>query len=208
MVQVSAVYLQLRLSHSFSFFCSIYGFVLLGLTALTEQTTFVALLLYRMELWEVSGRFFLFSAVWTLVSKTFLVVLVCYFWGVAVVELFLHVPGNEDLAMWVYIFWIMLVPLYGSQIYSAVIMVRLWKVCRQKAALEKENRLQPSVNSKNRNAREEIDRQLHPLPSLNKSQSEPVVTRPSIELESLSPDEESSRSRILVDSGAVMQLGA
>ena len=139
---------------------SIQAFVTLGLTALTEQSTFVALILYRMELWRHAGRAFMVSAIWTIVTKTFLVVITMVLWWYSVVYPFLYVPGNKDLIMWVYLAWFLILPLFGSQIYSAVILFHLAKVSFKKFDLEEQNRQNrpyPSLKSKKRSVREQLE---------------------------------------------------
>lgn len=126
------------------------GFVLLGLTALTEQPTFVALLLYRMEKWRSAANAFFISAVWTLFFKTLLVAALIYFWAHLVVEPYFYIPGNGNLLMWVIVFWPLLIPLYGSQIYSAVILFNLARVASKKAGLASVDMLYPSISGKRR----------------------------------------------------------
>jgi hypothetical protein len=98
-----------------------------GTTALTEQPTFLALLLYRMERWKLAGQFFFWGAIWTLICKIALTVTTVYFWGFNVNLFVSGNPRYESLVMWVYLFWFLIIPLFVSQIYAAVIMFKLWK---------------------------------------------------------------------------------
>lgn len=94
---------------------------------MTEQPTFIALLLYRMERWKISGQFFFWGAIWTLICKIGLTVTTVYFWGFSVNLFVTGNPRYESLVMWVYLFWFLIIPLFVSQIYAAVIMFKLWK---------------------------------------------------------------------------------
>jgi len=137
------------------------AFILLGFTALTEQSTFVALILYRMEKWRAAWQCFFFSAIWTVVIKTLFVVLTMYYWGIEVLRPYMDDRANNgDLVMWVYVAWPLALALFGSQLYSAVILWNLAQVSAKKAKLEEADLLYPSLEDKTRAARKKIQTRL------------------------------------------------
>jgi hypothetical protein len=131
---------------------------------------------------------------------------------VAVVDLYLNVPGNEDLVMWVYLFWFLLIPLFGSQIYSAVILVDLWRVCCKKAALEEADLLYPSTEGKKRSARLEIERkmtewnEMHPPNSLTDSKELAAASAPMVITKSMSVAPGENSRRMLVESRSMQRI--
>lgn len=137
---------------------NVQGVICLGMTALTEQVTFVALITYRMEKWKVSGYLFIVSAIWNLIIKTFFVALCCYIWWEGSVNIF-TLPGYEDAIMWVYLYWFLVLPLYFSQVYASLILFRIYRVCMKKAHYESTGELYPSLGGKKRSVREALIKQ-------------------------------------------------
>ena len=84
-----------------------------------------------------------------------------YYWGIEVLRPYMDDRANNgDLVMWVYVAWPLALALFGSQLYSAVILWNLAQVSAKKAKLEEADLLYPSLEDKTRAARKKIQTRL------------------------------------------------
>ncbi len=95
--------------------------IILVMTAVTEQPAFVALLLYRMELYRHARNCFYVAGCSSIVIKTACIVALIPMWIRCVYDL----RNVRDVEFWLYGLWPLVTVLYVSQMYGAVILFKL-----------------------------------------------------------------------------------
>ncbi len=112
--------------------CNVFGLVILVTTAVTEQPSFVALLLYRMGLFRHARNCFYVAGIASVVIKTACVAGMVPVFITSVADM----RGLADVTFWLYAFWPLVAALYFSQMYGAVILFRLARVSQRRHAAE------------------------------------------------------------------------
>lgn len=116
--------------------CNVFGLVIMVQTAVTEQPTFVALLLYRMELYVHARNCFYVGGITSVLFKTACIA--------AMVPIYINdiygVRATYDTTFWIYALWPLLAILYVSQMYGAFILFQLARVSHRKAFPTKQDK--------------------------------------------------------------------
>lgn len=105
--------------------------VLMAYTAITEQPSFIALLLYRMKMNEEASKWFYFAAIQSAVTKSILIVSALYYFCISPAQF-----GRNGWDGWSILWSIIWIPLclclYATQIYACVVLYRLGKKAKAK----------------------------------------------------------------------------